>query len=309
MLDFMRPPRHAIHVEVGLLLLERAYAKINLTLDVLRRRDDGYHEVDMVMQTIDLSDLIWLEQRADDDILLESTAAHIPTDDRNLGVQAAKAFFDYTGIVSGLHIHLEKNIPVAAGLAGGSSDAAAVLRGLNRLFQTGLSLDEIAGIGATIGSDVPFCVYGGTAIARGRGEHLTPIANTCQMYVVLVHPKIFVSTGDVYGGLHADDFVREPHSEVMRDALACQRVDDISEYVQNALQRVTFSMYPEVEQLAEKVQAVTHHRVHMSGSGPTLFFLAPTLSQANRMYNALRGILRDVYISRFVAGAGSAGGS
>lgn len=289
-----------IHVEVGVLLLERAYAKVNLTLDVLSRRPDGYHEVDMVLQSIDLSDLVWLERRSDGLVLLESNAAHIPTDDRNLAVQAARVFLKCTGITSGIHINLEKNIPVAAGLAGGSSDAAAVLRGLNRIFRTGMSLDKLAEMGAQIGSDVPFCIYGGTAIARGRGELLTRIANQCQMYVLLIHPRMFVSTADIYGSMRHGDYAVKAGSDVMTKALLAGDADEISQIVTNDLKPVTYRLYPEVAQLAEKVEAVTRHQVHMSGSGPTLFCLAPTIQQANRMYNALRGIMRDVYMSHFV---------
>ncbi|WP_322790867.1 4-(cytidine 5'-diphospho)-2-C-methyl-D-erythritol kinase [Alicyclobacillus acidoterrestris] len=285
---------------MGILLLERAYAKVNLTLDVLERRPDGYHEVDMVMQSIDLSDLVWLERRSAPTIVLESNATYVPTDDRNLAVQAAQVFLQETGIVAGVHINLEKNIPVAAGLAGGSSDAAATLRGMNRLFNTGLTLDELAEMGAKIGSDVPFCVYGGTAIARGRGERLTRIDHRCHMYVLLIHPRVFVSTADIYQGLNPSDFTDEPLSTRMVQALLEEQVDVIPGLVDNRLQPVTFAMYPEVQQLSEKVEMVTRHPVHMSGSGPTLFLLAPTIQQANRMYNALRGIMRDVYFSQFV---------
>ncbi|WP_326492905.1 4-(cytidine 5'-diphospho)-2-C-methyl-D-erythritol kinase [Alicyclobacillus fastidiosus] len=290
---------------MGVLLLERAYAKVNLTLDVLHRRPDGYHEVDMVMQSIDLSDLVWLERHPEDRIVLESNATYVPTDDRNLAVQAAKLFLRRTEISAGVHINLEKNIPVAAGLAGGSSDAAATLRGMNRLFGTGLSLDELAEMGAEIGSDVPFCVYGGTAIARGRGEQLTRVEHRCHMYVLLIHPRVFVSTADIYKGLRPGDFTVRPTSERMVAALVDDDVDVIPALVSNRLQPVTFGIYPEVLQLSEKVEAVTRHPVHMSGSGPTLFLLAPTIQQANRMYNALRGIMRDVYFSQFVGNVSS----
>jgi 4-diphosphocytidyl-2-C-methyl-D-erythritol kinase len=296
-----------IHVEVGALLLERAYAKINLTLDVLGRRPDGYHEVDMVLQSVDLSDLVWLDRRLDADVVMESNAAHIPTDDRNLAVQAAKLFLKHTGISSGVSIHLEKNIPVAAGLAGGSSDAAAVLRGLNRLFEVGLSSDELASMAAEIGSDVPFCVYGGTAIARGRGELLTRFLHQCQSYVLMIHPKMFVSTGDIYQALKPSDYDQQACSPQMVEALLAQDVDRISELVWNRLEQVTFHLYPELVALATKVESVTRAKVHMSGSGPTLFCLAPTLKHANRMNNALRGIMRDIRLTHFITTIPSVG--
>lgn len=282
------------------MLLERAYAKINLTLDVLGRRSDGFHEVDMTMQNIDLSDLIWLERSMGDEIVFETNAAHIPTDDRNLAVQAANIFREYTGVTSGLHITLEKNIPVAAGLAGGSSDAAAVLRGMNRLFCTKLSVDELCKIGAKIGSDVPFCVVGGAAIARGRGEKLESIAHQSQMYVLLVHPHLFVSTGEIYQALTPTEFSHHPASIEMKEALLSQDVDTIVQLVRNALANVTYRLHPEVAQLAERIQAVTHSPVYMSGSGPTLFCLAPTVQHAHRMYNALKGVMLDVQLSHFV---------
>jgi 4-diphosphocytidyl-2-C-methyl-D-erythritol kinase len=292
---------------VGVLLLERAYAKINLTLDVLRRRPDGYHEVDMVMQSIDLSDLVWLDCRSDSEIVLDLNAGHIPSDERNLAVQAAMLFRKYTGIRAGVQINLEKNIPVAAGLAGGSSDAAAVLRGLNRLFDTGLTPDELADMGAEIGSDVPFCIYGGTAIARGRGEVLERIAHPCHLYVLLIYPRVFVSTADIYQALQPTDFVTAVQSERMVQALMEQDVDAVPYLVHNVMQHVTFAAYPGVKQLADKVESVTRHPVHMSGSGPTLFCLAPTVQQANRMYNALRGVMRDVHLSHFVSNISNSG--
>ncbi|GMA63992.1 hypothetical protein GCM10025859_44320 [Alicyclobacillus fastidiosus] len=176
---------------------------------------------------------------------------------------------------------------------------------MNRLFGTGLSLDELAEMGAEIGSDVPFCVYGGTAIARGRGEQLTRVEHRCHMYVLLIHPRVFVSTADIYKGLRPGDFTVRPTSERMVAALVDDDVDVIPALVSNRLQPVTFGIYPEVLQLSEKVEAVTRHPVHMSGSGPTLFLLAPTIQQANRMYNALRGIMRDVYFSQFVGNVSS----
>lgn len=260
----------------------------------------------MVMQSIDLSDLVWLDKREPGIVTLESASLSIPNDDRNLAVQAARKFFERSNLEAGVHIQLDKNIPVAAGLAGGSSDAAAVLRGLNELYDVGMSLAELADIGAEIGSDVPFCVYGGTAIARGRGERLERVAHNANFHVVLIHPKLFVSTADVYQGLVPEDFTAHPRSSAMVQHLQAQQLDELQASVFNALQRVTFTMYPELQTLADKVAAVTHHPVHMSGSGPTLFCLAATSGQANRMYNALRGVMKDVYITRFVSGEDAA---
>jgi|SRR5579875_4119809 len=287
-------------VEVGVLLLERAYAKINLTLDVLCKRADGYHEVDMVMQTVDLSDLIWLEETTERGIRVESNVSHLPRDSRNLAVAAAGLFMRYTGIEKGLHIRIDKQIPVAAGLAGGSADAAAVLRGLNRMWKTGYSLEELASLGASIGSDIPFCVHGGCAVARGRGERIEQVVHGFKPWVVLVKPAVFVSTADIYQALTPADYKTTPVSSKMVQKLYKGDFEAVGKYISNGLKATTFRLYPEVEQLGQRVAHVTNTKVHMSGSGPTLFCLAKTQSSAQRMYNALRGFTKEVHLSRFV---------
>lgn len=156
---------------------EKAPAKINLLLDVLRKRSDGYHEVEMVMTMVDLADRLEMEELPRDTIIISSQAGFIPLDEKNLAFQAAKLIKERYEVKQGVYIHLDKKIPVAAGLAGGSSDAAAALRGLNRLWRLGIPDEELQALGAELGSDVPFCVTGGTAIASGRGERLQPIAN------------------------------------------------------------------------------------------------------------------------------------
>ncbi|MDQ0190166.1 4-(cytidine 5'-diphospho)-2-C-methyl-D-erythritol kinase [Alicyclobacillus cycloheptanicus] len=281
------------------MLAERAYAKINLTLDVVGRRPDGYHEVDMVMQTIDLSDLIWLE-RIESGLQVGSPASHIPLDHRNLAYMAAAAFLKHTRVSQGVRIWIEKQIPVAAGLAGGSADAAAVLRGMNRLFGTGLTLDELADIGAAIGSDVPFCVYGGCAVATGRGERIRRLAHPLKAWVVLVHPPVHVSTADVYGAVTPADYAARPLSPRMTEALIDADVDEINHLVRNGLQPITEQLYPEVALLRQRMANVAKVPVHMSGSGPTLYCLTPTQSAGQRLYNAFRGFAKEVYLSRFV---------
>lgn len=281
------------------MLAERAYAKINMTLDVFGERPDGYHDVNMVMQTIDLSDLIWLEA-ADAGIRLGSPASHIPLDHRNLAYTAAEAFFRSASIAGGARIWIEKQIPVAAGLAGGSADAAAVLRGLNRLYDTGLSPDDLAEIGASIGSDVPFCVYGGCAVATGRGERITHVRHAFRAWVVLVRPAVYVSTADVYGAMTTSDYAVRAQSEEMVAALIEGDLDRVNQLVQNDLLPVALRLHPEVERIRDRMAHVAKVPVHMSGSGPTLFCLAPTQSAGQRLYNAFRGFAKEVYLSRFV---------
>ena len=285
---------------MGILLLERAYAKINLSLDVLAKRADGYHEVDMVMQTIDLSDSIWLEKTETPGIHIESNVSFIPLDSRNLAYAAAEVFLNRMGISPQLSIRIDKSVPVAAGLAGGSADAAAVLRGLNRLYDTGLSLDELAFMGEEIGSDVPFCVYGGCARATGRGEQIERIYHDFRTYVVLVKPPVFVSTTDVYRDLTASDIPGRRVSSAIIKCLLTQDFHGVQELIENDLMPVTLRTYPEVEKLYARMQHVVSSPVHMSGSGPTLYCLAQSQGAAQRLYNALRGFTRDVYLCRTV---------
>jgi len=278
---------------------EKAQAKINLTLDVLHKRPDGYHEVEMVMQTVDLSDHLTFTATEEDSITLSCTAPYIPLDPRNLVWQAAKLMKDTYNIRQGVKIHIEKRIPVAAGLAGGSSDAAATLRGLNRVFGLGLSLDELAELGAKIGSDVPFCMYGGTAIARGRGEQIEQLPRATPTWVVLVKPPIAVSTADVYGRLRADAITDHPDLNGMVEALTTGDVKNISAKLGNVLEAVTFEMYPEVEKLKHQLLKFGASGALMSGSGPTLFALVEREAKAVRICNALRGFAREVYLCRF----------
>ena len=199
---------------------EKAPAKINLLLDVIRKREDGFHEVEMIMTMVDLADRLEMEELPRDTIIISSQAGYIPLDEKNLAFQAARLIKDRYDVRKGVYIHLDKKIPVAAGLAGGSSDAAAALRGLNRLWGLHIPEDELCTLGAELGSDVPFCVTGGTAIARGRGEKLEQISNPPQCWVVLAKPPINVSTADVYGKLRAAELKSHPSTAAMVSAIS-----------------------------------------------------------------------------------------
>jgi 4-diphosphocytidyl-2-C-methyl-D-erythritol kinase len=279
---------------------EKAKAKINLTLDVLYKRPDGYHEVEMIMQTVDLSDHLQFEEREGNLISISCTVPYVPLDNRNLVYKAAELIKNRFGIDKGIHIHLEKNIPVAAGLAGGSSDAAAALRGLNRLWNLGLTLDELAELGAEIGSDVPFCVYGGTAIARGRGEQIHRLPAPAPLWVVLVKPQIAVSTADVYGNLSVSDIREHPDTISMVQALADGDPEEIAKQLKNVLETVTFRMHPEVEKIKWKMLRFGAMGALMSGSGPTVFAIADRETRAQRIYNGLRGFSKEVYLTRIL---------
>lgn len=278
---------------------EKAQAKINLTLDVLGKRPDGYHEVEMVMQTVDLSDHLTFTETERDEIVLSCTAPYIPLDQRNLVYQAALLVKQTYGVHKGIRIHIDKRIPVAAGLAGGSSDAAATLRGINRVWNLGQTLDQLAELGAKIGSDVPFCIYGGTAIARGRGEQIEHLPKVAPTWVVLVKPPIAVSTADVYGRLRLKEIEQHPDTQSMVAALQTGDVREISARLGNVLESVTFKMHPEVERLKQQLLKFGAQGALMSGSGPTVFALVDRETKATRIYNALRGFSREVYLCRF----------
>ncbi|GAA0320836.1 4-(cytidine 5'-diphospho)-2-C-methyl-D-erythritol kinase [Bacillus carboniphilus] len=279
--------------------LLKAPAKINLSLDVLYKRDDGYHEVEMVMTTIDLADRIEIEECTSGDIQLHSQYRFVPDDDRNLAYQAAKLIKEKYQIKQGVTISLEKNIPVAAGLAGGSSDAAAVLRGLNSMWNLGLSNHELADLGAQIGSDVSFCVHGGTALAKGRGEIITPLPSPPHCWVILAKPTIGVSTADVYKRLNVNS-VSHPNTKAVIEALKENNYQGLCRNVGNVLESVTLQMHPEVTAIKEQMIRFGADAVLMSGSGPTVFGLVQYESRLHRIYNALRGFCDQVYAVRII---------
>ncbi|WP_336776690.1 4-(cytidine 5'-diphospho)-2-C-methyl-D-erythritol kinase [Paenibacillus sp. MMO-58] len=281
-------------------IYEKAPAKINLLLDVLRKREDGFHEVEMIMTMVDLADRLELEELPRDTIIISSQAGYIPLDEKNLAFQAARLIKERYDVRKGVYIHLDKKIPVAAGLAGGSSDAAAALRGLNRLWQLNISEDELCRLGAELGSDVPFCVTGGTAIARGRGEKLERISNPPQCWVVLAKPPINVSTADVYGKLRANELKNHPLTKEMVSAIERGSFSDICAGLGNVLENVTLDLYPEVLQLKESMQKLGADGVLMSGSGPTVFGLVSKEAKLPRIYNGLRGFCKEVYVVRML---------
>lgn len=280
-------------------LLVKAPAKINLSLDVLGKRQDGYHEVKMIMTTIDLADRLELTELVEDRIEILSHNRYVPDDQRNLAYQAAKLLKEKFNVKKGVSITIEKTIPVAAGLAGGSSDAAATLRGLNKLWNLGLTIDELAGLGAEIGSDVSFCVYGGTAIATGRGEKIEHIKTPPSCWVILAKPHIGVSTADVYGNLKLNR-VTHPNVDKMVEVINHGDYKGICNTVGNVLEDVTFAMHPEVARIKAQMKRFGADAVLMSGSGPTVFGLVHHDSRMHRIYNGLKGFCEQVYAVRLL---------
>lgn len=281
------------------MLYEKAPAKINLTLDVLHKRPDGFHEVEMIMTTVDLADRVWIRPTDNGRIIIKASERFVPSDRKNLAYQAAELLQRQYGIREGVEITLEKSIPVAAGLAGGSSDAAATLRGLNRLWNLRLGADELATLGARIGSDVSFCVHGGTALATGRGEIIRNLPAPPNCWVILAKPAISVSTGDIYGNLDLST-VNHPETSSMIEALGAGDYDKMCQSVGNVLEGVTMDLHPQVVVLKEQMKKFGADAVLMSGSGPTVFGLVKHESRVPRIYNGLKGFCPEVYAVRMV---------
>lgn len=280
-------------------MLIKAPAKINLSLDVLYKRDDGFHELEMIMTTIDLADRIELELLDENRVVVQSQTRFVPDDERNLAYKAASLVKDRFSINKGVAIKIDKNIPVAAGLGGGSSDAAAVLRGLNKLWNLQLSIDELAQLGAEIGSDVSFCVYGGTALAKGKGEVITPLPAPPKCWVVLAKPSIGVSTGEIYKKLELEN-LEHPDTQAMLEAINTSNYEKMCRNLSNVLESVTLNLHPEVKQIKRDMKRFGADAVLMSGSGPTVFALVQHDSRMQRIYNGLRGYCNQVFAVRIL---------
>lgn len=249
----------------------KAYAKINLGLDVIRKREDGYHDVCMIMQTVSLYDTIKIKASDKPGITVRNNLTFLPNDHRNLVYKAAVCFLESLNIKTGVQIMLRKKIPVAAGLAGGSADAAATLSGLNQLFQTGLSQNELRKLGVKLGADVPYCIMMGTALSEGIGEILTPLKPMPDCDILLVKPNISVSTKYVYENLKLNSGIVHPDITSMKMAIEEGNLINLTGSMDNILQTVTIKDYPVITEIKEKMLEFGALTSLMSGSGPTVF--------------------------------------
>lgn len=277
----------------------QAFAKINLGLDVLGKREDGYHEVRMIMQTIRMYDQLDMRKSVEPGIHLTTNKKYIPVDENNLVWRAAKLMMDTCGIIEGVSIHLHKVIPVAAGMAGGSSDAAATLVGMNRLFHCGLSKEKLMELGVQIGADVPYCVLRGTALAEGIGEKLTVLPPMPDCWILIGKPGISVSTKYVYTTLDLNTDTVHPDIDGMKKALEDENLYGITERMGNVLQDVTIPAYPEVERIKEQMKALGAVNAMMSGSGPTVFGIFDNEEKAQKACQKLResGSCQQVFLT------------
>jgi len=277
----------------------QAFAKINLGLDVLGKREDGYHEVRMIMQTIRMYDQLDMRKSVEPGIHLTTNKKYIPVDENNLVWRAAKLMMDTCGIMEGVSIHLHKVIPVAAGMAGGSSDAAATLVGMNRLFHCGLSKEKLMELGVQIGADVPYCVLRGTALAEGIGEKLTVLPPMPDCWILIGKPGISVSTKYVYTTLDLNTDTVHPDIDGMKKALEDGNLYGITERMGNVLQDVTIPAYLEVERIKEQMKTLGAVNAMMSGSGPTVFGIFDNEEKAQEACQKLResGSCQQVFLT------------
>ena len=277
----------------------KALGKINLGLDVLGRRENGYHDVRMVMQTVYLYDKIWMEKKKDPQITLETNLYYLPVNENNLAYQAAKLLMDEFDIKEGVDIRLEKHIPVAAGMAGGSSNAAAVLYGMNQMFSLGLSREELMERGVKLGADVPYCIMRGTALAEGIGEELSQLPGIPKCHVLIAKPPISVSTKMVYENLDALELVEHPDIDGIIEGLNAGDLKKITGCMGNVLEKVTIEEYPVIEQIKDVMKENGALNAMMSGSGPTVFGIYDDKRKARAAAAKVRqaGLARQIYVT------------
>lgn len=279
----------------------KALAKINLGLDVLRRREDGYHEVKMIMQTISLHDDLEIRRTKTPGIQVKTNLFYLPTNENNLVYKAAKLLMDEYEIKDGISIQLKKRIPVAAGMAGGSADGAAVLWGINQMYGLGLSRQELMERGVKLGADVPYCILRGTALAEGIGEKLTVLPSMPKCSILIAKPGISVSTKFVYENLHANDLRPEQHPDVdqMIEALEQKDLALLCGRMGNVLETVTVPAYPAISQIKECMMKQGALGAMMSGSGPTVFGIFDDPAKAKQAERELRSshLAKQLYVT------------
>jgi len=276
----------------------KALAKINLGLDVLGRRENGYHDVRMIMQSIYLYDNVTIEKQEEPGIQLMTNLHYLPVDEKNIAYKAAKMLMDEFQIASGVKIVLDKHIPVAAGMAGGSSNAAAVLVGMNRLFDLNLSQQELMDRGVKLGADVPYCVMRGTVLAEGIGEILTPLDPLPKCYVLIAKPAISVSTKVVYEKLDSKEIEEHPDIDAFIEGLQEQNLEKVAASMGNVLERVTVDDYPIIDDIKKVMMEAGALNAMMSGSGPTVFGIFADKKTAREAQRKMRNtnLTRQIYL-------------
>ncbi|MDD3367692.1 MAG: 4-(cytidine 5'-diphospho)-2-C-methyl-D-erythritol kinase [Lachnospiraceae bacterium] len=285
-------------------LQRKAYAKVNLGLDVIRRREDGYHEVKMIMQTVDLYDVLTFEKTNKPGIRIQMAdgdekGIFLPLNEHNLIYKAAKMLFDQYNIQEGLEVTLEKNIPIAAGMAGGSTDAAAAFLGVRDLFDLKISMEELKAMAVKVGADVPYCLEGGTQLSEGIGEKLTILPPAPDCYLVIAKPGISVSTKYVYQNLHCDTLKKHPDIDGMVKAITDNSLKGVTDRMENVLETVTIPKNPVIRQIKQLLLEEGAENALMSGSGPTTFGIFKERETAETAFEAVRkaGLAKQLFVT------------
>ncbi len=277
----------------------KALAKINLGLDVVRRREDGYHEVRMIMQTIHLFDRVNIEKTSEPGIRIKTNLSYLPINENNLIYKAGRLLMDEFDITEGVSVDLDKRIPVAAGMAGGSTDAAAMLYGMNKMFELGLSMQELKDRGVRIGADVPYCLMRGTALAEGIGEELKSLPPMIKCPVLIAKPQISVSTKFVYENLRLDGKTEHPDIDQLIKDIKAKDLQGVCDHMGNILETVTIPNYPIIAEIKKNMMENGAAGAMMSGSGPTVFGLFDDAEKAKQAYKAMKksGLSRQTYLT------------
>ena len=277
----------------------KAYGKVNISLDVVGKREDGYHLLSMIMQNIDLYDEIEVEKQ-ECGIILECNKSYVPVDNRNLAYKAAEIFKERYDVVDGVKINIEKNIPVSAGLAGGSTDAAAVLKVMNKLFNVNATEEELMELGLKLGADIPYCIHGGTALCEGIGEIITPIKPFRDKIVVLVKPAFGVSTKEVYKNFNLEKVKQHPKTAEIINAIENDDLNFVASNMKNLLENVTLRKHKILIKIKEEMNACGAINSMMSGSGPTVFAFFDDMLKAQRCFEKMKKKYSDVFITRTI---------
>ncbi len=281
----------------------KAYGKINLGLDVIRKRPDGYHDLDMIMQTVNVyDDIIITKTEKNGEIKVTTDKEVLSNEKGNLAYMAARMLFDEFGVNDGIEIRINKRIPIAGGMAGGSADCAATLKGINEMFKLNLDEKALMERGVKLGADVPYCIIGGTAIARGIGEILTPLPAPPKCYVIIAKPPVSVSTAYVYGHIKPDSIGKRPDIEKMADAIRNKDLYALSKLLYNVMEDVTVPEYPVISQIKDIMINGGALNSIMSGSGPTVFGLFDNIEKAEKVMENLtqNNLTEQLYLTEFI---------
>lgn len=281
----------------------KAYGKINLGLDVIRKREDGYHDLEMIMQSVGVYDDVMITKTENpNEIKVETDAMVLSNGKDNLAYMAAKMLLDEFGIHQGIKIHINKRIPIAGGMAGGSSDCAATLKGVNEMFALGLSEKELMKRGVQLGADVPYCIMGGTAIAEGIGEILTPLPTPPKCHVIIAKPPVSVSTAYVYGRIKPDEIKKRPDTKGLADAIRNQNLKKMAELIYNVMEDITVGDYPIIKEIKNLLIEMGALNSIMSGSGPTVFGIFDDKNKAETAMKVLkeRELTEQLYLTEFI---------